>query len=424
MFERIAVAGAGVAGLAACWAAAQRGAEIELFDARVGASCLSGGAVDDRPWEEVARSVEALGVSAIAGALPVSLETFSNDLGVWRLPAQGEPLVRLATEAGRVRVARGHERALLDLAQLPFGGRVLLPRVARAEWDADSLARALNADAYAQSRELEFEAVDAKLLKLKGEDRIAAAELAVRHDDAARLAWLAERLRDCLARAGGASGVLLGPWLGADKPLAGALSQQVGVVVGEILSGVGSAAGLRFESARLAMLSSVGVQLKPHHIMSITRSSYVRGGVTLELDDESQVEVDAVVLAIGGLVGGGIIYDPPEDRAGRDMARAGGVPFQLSLRAPLTLQAMGKRLDVVGSMLGPALDAVAWPVDADPGYLEAVGVASQGAVAAPGLFAAGDCVADQPRTVLQAAYSGIVAGAAAAGEPGDIARAQ
>lgn len=415
MFERVTVVGAGAAGLAAVWAAARRGAEIRLFDAGVGASGLGGGAVDDQPWEQVARAAQVLMHSPAAGPLPPSVRLFATELDLWRLGDQGNPLVRLATEAGRVRLARGCDRALLDLSRLPAGARVLLPRASRSEWDADALARALGADAYADSRRLSFVPVDARILEYVGEDRIAAAELASRHDDPARLGWLGERLREMLARHGHADAVLLGPWLGADRPRSGALSELAGVRVGEILGGVGSAAGLRFEAARLRMLSSVGVTLEPCRATAVRR---VEDGFEVALDGAEPAASDAVVLALGGLVSGGVRFDPPEQSAGLDMAAAARCSFQLSLSAPVRLQVDGRALDVGSSINGPALDQLAWPSDADPGYLELVGVACDGEQCGERLFAAGDVVADRPRTLLQAVHSGIRAGAAAAGEPG------
>ncbi|MBW2454975.1 MAG: FAD-dependent oxidoreductase [Deltaproteobacteria bacterium] len=429
MFERVVVIGAGAAGLAATWAAAQRGAEIRLYDGGVGCSCLNGGALDDRPWEQVARATEVLQHVTEAGPLPESVRAFARQLGLWRLPDQGQGLCRLATEAGRVRLARGHDRSLLDLARLPVGARVALPRVVRPEWDADSLAASLCADAYARSRGIQFEAMDAKVLKHVGEDRIASAELASRHDEPARRGWLAERLRESLRRATGAQGqdsparrpfdaVLIGPWLGADKPIASWLAEQLGVPVGETVSGVGCAAGMRFESARLALLSSLGIELVPRQVAAV-RNLGDELAVTIE-GGEEQAATDAVVLAIGGLAAGGVVYDPPEQSAGQDVPLAGRAAFRLSVDVPVRLQAFRKPIDVVGSIHGPALDEVAWPVDADPGLLEAVGVACQGAEAAPRVYGAGDVVADRPRTMLQAVYSGVLAGAAAAGEPGQL----
>ena len=413
MFERVAIIGAGAAGVAACWSAAQRGAEIRLFDDGVGASCLSGGAVDDRPWEEVARASEVLQVAPTARPIPEPVVAFSKALGLWHLPIVGEPLARLATEAGRIRLARGRDRALLDLAALPIGARVVVPRVARAEWDADSLARSLSADAYAQSRRLRFDAVDAKLLKLVGENRVAPAEFASRHDAEERRAWLIDRLNEVVAAQRQVDAVLLGPWLGADQPLAESVSGALQLPVGEILSGVGCAAGMRFESARLRMLSSVGVELETSRVAAIAPGE---GVLTIDVDGES-VAADAVVLALGGLAAGGIVYRPAEQDAGRGIAPRACPPFHLSVRAPVRLTARGRDIDVGGSIHGPALDELAWPTDADPGYLEAVGIDSS---AAPGIFVAGDVVADRPRTLLQAVYSGLRAGANAAGEPGSI----
>jgi len=417
MFDRVVVVGAGVAGLAACWCAAQRGAELRLFDSGLGASCLGGGAVDDRPWEEVARASEVLQSAPNARSIPASVVDFSEALGVWRLAEVGRPLARLVTEAGRVRLARGCDRALLDLSTLSDGSRVLLPRVVRPEWDADSLARALASDAYCASRGLVFDPVRAKLLKLRREDQIAPAELAARHDEPERRAWLCQRLREMMDAAGGADAVLLGPWLGADASCAEQLSAELGVAVGETLSGVGSAAGMRFEGARERLLASLGVELERARVQRIRRSG---DEIVLAVDDLGSVISDAVVLAVGGLASGGIVYHPAEQDAGSGIAPAARPSFELSVATSLPLGVHGQRLDVGGSIHGPALDEIAWPSDADPGFLESVGVLAEAGQAAPGIFAAGDVVADRPRTLLQAVFSGVRAGVRAAGEPGSI----
>ncbi|HHH27619.1 MAG TPA: hypothetical protein ENK57_04610 [Polyangiaceae bacterium] len=419
--------GAGVAGLAATWAAAQRGAKLRLFDGGLGASCLAGGAVDDRPWDEVARSVEVLDAPPLAKPLPESVRIFASDLELWRLPHPGEPLARLATASGRIRVARGHDRSLLDLSRLRRGATVLLPIVPRAEWDAPSLARAFAADAYAVSRDLRFITADAKLLKLRGEDRIAPGDLASRHDDPDRRRWLVDRLEELLDRAGPVDALLLGPWLGALEPIAPVLEAELGVLVGEVLGGVGGAAGLRFEAARAALLATTGVSIEPHNVTRI-RAGDVGDELVVSLDDDEEVVADAVVVACGGLAAGGVIYEPPEHRAGMDMPEAGAAPWRLSIDAPLQMQGHGRRLDVVGSVHGPALDHVGWPTDADPGLLESVGIRTAGTAAVllesagfeARLLAAGDVVADRPRTMLQAAFDGIRAGADAAGEPGAL----
>jgi glycerol-3-phosphate dehydrogenase subunit B len=409
VFERVVVIGGGAAGLAAAWAAAPRGAQLRLVDGGVGATALGGGAIDDRPWEEVARGMEVLAQDPPVGPLPEAVHVFGAELGLWRLPQAGQAYCRLATEAGRLRVARGAELGLLDLAQLGDGARVILPRMVRPEWDAESLAHALGAEAYAQSHRLRFEAIDAQLFKLAGEERIASPDLAARHDEPARLGWLLERLREMLGRAGRADAVLMGPWLGLARPAAPELSRALGLPVGEILGAVGGPAGLRFEAARDRMLASMGVTREARR----ARSLRARGS-------ELVVGVDGgeEVLAIGGVAAGGVVYDPPEHSAGQDLPPRGSRPFRLSLTAAVELAWQGRQLDVVSSIHGPALDEVAWPLDADPSCLEAVGVACHGSQAAPGIFAAGDVMADKPRTVLQAVWSGIRAGAAAAGEPG------
>ncbi len=417
MFERVVVIGGGVAGLAATWAAAQRGAQIRFFDSGLGASCLAGGAVDDRPWEQVARSVEVLSAAPKAGPLPASVRVFAEDLGLWELPLAGEPLARLATQAGRIRVARGRDAALLDLSRLPEGARVVLPRVSRAEWNADGLARALNADAYARSRGILFEAVDAKLLKHVGEDRIAAEDLATRHEDAGRRKWLTERLTEVIDRGGPVHGLLLGPWLGTDASIASRLETDLGLCVGEAVATLGGPAGLRYEAARERLLERIDVTRERAQVAAVDSST---SEVKVRLHGGEEVVTDAVVLAIGGVAAGGIVYDPPERVAGEDMPSAGRRAFRLSLELPVELAWGERSLDTVSSIHGPTLDEVAWPVDADPSLLESIGVQCEGLRAADAVFAAGDVVADKPRTLLQAVFSGIRAGAAAAGEPGEI----
>jgi putative NAD(P)-binding protein len=421
MFERVVVIGAGAAGVAAAWAAAQRGAQIRLLDGGPGASGLGGGAVDDRPWEELARSAEVLDTPARARPLPEAVHVFAGDLGLWQVAADGAPLVRLCTEAGRVRLARGRDRSLLDLETLPRGARVILPRVDRPEWDADALARALEEDAWARSRQISFAAVAAELLKMVGEDRIPAADLASRHDAAERGDWLADRLRTTVQRAGRADAILVGPWLGVREPLGPRVSAAVGLPVGEVVAAVGGPAGLRFEAARARLLEGLGISIEA---MRATSLAVEEGDVRITTEDGIEITADAAVLAVGGLAGGGLVYDPPEHDAGQDFPAAGRVPFRLSLEAAVELAARGRRIDVVGSIHGPPLDQVAWPVDADPSLLEAIGVRCDGVIAAPAIWAAGDVVADRPRTLLEAVWSGVLAGVAAAGEPGAIAAAR
>jgi len=419
MAERVIVAGAGIAGAAAAYAAATRGADVRLFDPGLGPSCLWGGAVDDRPWEQVARACEVLEAAPLSGPVPLQVEAFVEALGVWDLPPAGRPLVRLATEAGRVRVARGREEGLLDLSALPHGARVVLPRVARDEWDADALARCLGADDYAQRRQLRLHAVDSKLLLMVGEERIAAPDLAARHDAPERLRWLMDRLHELimLERDGGrrVDAILLGPWLGVELPRAPEISDALGVEVGEIMSGLGNAPGMRFEAARNRLMASLGVEREPRAVRTVERDGDALR-VTVAADSEP-IEAHAIVLAIGGVAGGGIQYEPPENHEDQDGPAAGRAPFALSLQAPVALQAQGLPIEIVSSTFGPALDEVAWPTDPDPGLLEAVGIACDGPVAAPGIYAAGDAVEDRPRTRLQAVFSGLRAGAAAAGRP-------
>ena len=409
MTRRIVIVGAGLAGLAAAWSAHRKGYEVTVVSAGPGASALGGGAVDDVPWEQLVRASRALGIEPLARPLAADVLAFSNDLGAWDLAAAS--LAWVATIAGRLRPARGRDHALLDLGSLT-GTRVLLPRADRANWDADALAAGLTDDPFARARRLTFVAADVPVLRFDEERRIADGDLALRHDAEPRLAWLAARLGEGLSRTA-ASAILLGPWLGAHAAQAATLSQRVGVPVGEALTGIGSPAGLRFEAARDRLLAAISAHVVLDRVTAVTHDR----GLTITLKNGASLLADALVLAIGGLAGGGLVYDPPDHNAAADLPDGIRIPFALSLRAPVKLAAnLGADAltgEATSSLHGPAIDVTAWPMGNRAGMLESAGIRCKGARAAEGITAAGDVVAGRPRTVLEAVSAGIRAGAEA-----------
>ncbi len=410
MTRRIVVIGAGLAGVAAAWSARRKGHEVTIVSAGVGASALGSGALDDVPWEQLLRSSRTLGIAPRARPLPDDVHAFASDLGTFRL--DDDRLAWVATIAGRLRPARGRDHALLDFATLG-GARVMLPRADRASWDADSLAAGLSDDPFARAHRITFLAADVPVLRFAEERRIADGDLALRHDTESRLTWLAERLLDGLAHTS-ATAVLLGPWLGAVTSQSEALSKRIGVPVGEALCGVGSPAGQRFEAARDRLLAAIGARVITDRVTMIDRDE---GDLSITLERGASLLVDGVVLAIGGLTSGGLIYDPPDHSAAADLPSGVRAPFVLSLRAPVTLVAnLGAdplTSEATSSMHGPAIDTTAWPRDDRAGMLESAGIRCNSARAAEGITAAGDVVAGRPRTALEAVTAGIRAGAEA-----------
>ncbi len=124
------------------------------------------------------------------------------------------------------------------------------------------------------------------------------------------------------------------------------------------------------------------------------------------------------MLATGGLLAGGIEYAPSESVLASALPPFARVPFRLglALECSFALGARGRALELPGSLFGAAPESLAWPFVRDA-TMDRVGllVAAEGRVAA-GLYAAGELVADAPRTWLQALESGARAGAAAARE--------
>jgi glycerol-3-phosphate dehydrogenase subunit B len=190
----------------------------------------------------------------------------------------------------------------------------------------------------------------------------------------------------------------------------------------------GGPSGLRFERARDRALSSAGVR---HARARATRIEHAGAGpgpawrVTLE--EGAAIDADAVVLATGGLLGGGIEYVPSETLVAAALPHRSTVPLRASLEAPVELGAEGRPLEIPGSLFGLAPEQIAWPFSPD-GLLARAGVlvtsGGQCVGAGAGLFAAGEIVADAPRTWLRALIDGANAGRSAGGATCEAATAR
>src|SRR5687768_14450385 len=99
----VVVVGGGIAGTAAAWLLARRGARATVIHDRAGSSALYSGALDEP------NGADSLELDADARA-------FVDALGLWRLAK-----TRIATREGVVRAAFGADQALLDLE--PLAGR-------------------------------------------------------------------------------------------------------------------------------------------------------------------------------------------------------------------------------------------------------------------------------------------------------------
>lgn len=381
---KVAVIGGGAAGTAAAWAARRAGADVVLFHDRPGATALCSGALDQGPVEDPGQPILAPEVLAFGAALDA-----------WTV---GTAAARIATHEGVLRTARGTDDALLDLT--PLAGR----RVAVAASPIDGfsggvLARSLRESAWAARTRTRFEAVTVDGIVDPGESRATAFDVAAMHDSPERIARLAE----CLRRAdASADAWLVGPWLGTTVGPAASLRRTIGHAVGETTSPPGGPAGARFEASRDSLLASLGVSVRTERIAVVERrgrSWDVRVGRSSSPPGGADAEVDAVVVAIGGVAAGGIAL--------AEWGSEGAL--RASLEAPLRLGLDGHPLEA-SARSGP--DWVALGLRA----LLRVGILADGVEArgSGGLLVAGDAAADRPRTVLEAVQSGIEAGARAA----------
>ncbi len=399
---RVFVIGAGVAGTAAAIAAARAGAQVTILDGGTGASTLATGALDFVPWTDASQTPTAISSEARA---------VLDALGAYVV---GESAAQLVTSAGVLRPAPGRDAALIDVAPLA-GRRVGVVRCHRPGWDADALAKGWGSA---------FVAIDAQLLRHTDERVLPDADFAARHDEDARVGWLAERLRDALRRARDGesiAGLVLPSSLGVEHARARELSDRTGVPCGEAITMPGGPSGLRFEQARDRALGSAGVLRSRGRATGVRREVAARGPSDrtwrVSTEEEQTFEADAVVLASGGLLGGGIEYAPSEVITASALPPFARAPLHLSIAAPLQLGAFGRPIETPGSLFGLAPESLAWPFAPD-GLLERAGVrvAQDGScLQAPrGLFAAGELLADAPRTWLHALATGARAGISAA----------
>jgi hypothetical protein len=213
--------------------------------------------------------------------------------------------------------------------------------------------------------------------------------------------------------------LVLPPSLGVQQARAQVLSRRTGVPCGEALAMPGGPAGLRFENARDRALASEGVSRSRARAKG-TKRTESRWLVATE--EGATLEADAVVLATGGLLGGGLEYFPSESMPAAALPPCARTPLRFTLDAPLIVGENGLPLELPGSLFGVAPESLAWPFSRDA-LLERAGVLvdADGRVRAfgdgpRGLFASGELVADTARTWLAAFSSGVRAGAAAARE--------
>lgn len=405
MSRRVIVIGSGIAGLAAAYASRVARANVTMVLGRPGASALMSGALDDIEWERA------------SAAPPRPLEPheagFLEALGIWEVGAER---ALVATLSGRLRPARGRDRAILDLSTLS-NAKIALPRTSRPGWDADALAASLSAEPSAKERGLVFEAIDADTLRFTDEAALSDWDLALRHDEE-RMAWLAERLR-ASAELADKQAVLFGPWLGLEARALEVLRAGLEIPVGEALSPVGGVAGLRFERARDALLASVDVVTQPGEVVRVRGES---GRAFVELVSDAMLDAHIVILATGGVAGGGIVLSRSSLHGLDDDAAEREPIFVPSMEVSATVASDGRPLSLASSAHGPDLEPLAWSNSRGRSMIERVGLFAMedGRARRPDgapidwLLVAGDTLSDRPRTALEALRTGLIAGHRAA----------
>jgi glycerol-3-phosphate dehydrogenase subunit B len=270
-------------------------------------------------------------------------------------------------------------------------------------WDAADLARAWSASSWARLTRTEFRALPVRLPEEEKLRFLPEVELAARADDPAWASALGEALRGA---GDGEAPLLCGPWLGLSPRSVLRVREAARRPLGEVLSAPGGPAGFRFEAARDAWLGRSRVNVRRGMVQSLRRTEQgfeVSIGVAAGGSERLEPAPLEVVLACGGVAGGGIRFLA----GGGADSRSFSLSLAVSARdaAVLPLRLGGREVTLESGVLGADLQSLG------RGALERVGVLADEAqrTTIPGLYAAGDVVADRPRAALEAIYSGIAA---------------
>jgi hypothetical protein len=328
-WSKSAVDGSGYAGFAAARSANAAGASTAILDSGGGASLLSLGALDWHDWHRAERAGTADqndnegAVRSLLTALP----------GFEHAKANEHEVTLLATVSGETRSARVAHRALLNLRALAPGARIAIPSAPGIY--AEPLARALNESPLAREQRLLFSVIPSTLCKHRDEHDVSMLELAKRHDEPARQAFL---LRELAAIAqSGHQACLLPPILGTLPDTCARLQAEAPLVIGELYGFTPSPMSLRYASAVATALGNLAI---PRIRAKVTAISFIGNCIVAETDTGERWSARALVLATGGILGGGLRYTPAAAGDGREFPFRASDEFALGLdgTVPSTLE--------------------------------------------------------------------------------------
>lgn len=289
--RRIAVIGGGFAGLSACAALIERGIRPILFSKGMGASQLTSGAFDMRPWTE-----------AGSGEASEPLEwarSFLTRMGLLAYE-QTRRESQVATTHGVVRRADLVGVRVLDLG--PLASKVIgVAGVRRDDWDPEALCTAYGETAWARRTRTRFVVAPLTGLVSEEELRFPLSAFCRLFDDPVRIATLVAALERMKGGTSEMAGLLCGPWLGA-----GRTGLEGTIAVGETLSPPEGAFGQRAADAFETLRTELGLTYEGHRVTGVVPQADT---VKIDVDANGRTDahfVDAVVIATGGLIGGGV----------------------------------------------------------------------------------------------------------------------
>lgn len=365
----VLVIGSGMAGLVAALAAAREGAGVRLLCAGVGSLGISSGIVDllgyaegravDDPWAAMSRlppehPYALLGVERVRAALDFFAETAAAQGWPMRPGPEGRN-TRVPTVMGTLKptwLVPGD----MDAAALASARRVLVCSVeGLRDCRPGLIVSQLRRYAAWADRQLDSLLIPSPLGEAhRGLSALDLARAADRDP-----AWLAEALR---SHAGGCDLLLLPPICGshAGHAVWDAVREAAGCPVAEMLGIPPGVGGLRLREVLLGALRWQDFELVENAtaLRAETAGARCVAVTAAASGGERRHEARAVVLATGGILGGGIALTP---------GRAREAVFGLDIPMPEDVEAWSEK-DVFGnhrfSRLGLRVDACMRPVDA------------------------------------------------------------
>lgn len=406
----ILIVGSGFASVGAAYSAYERGIKTTLVVGRSGASALGCGVYDYT--NSLTQRERLLLESQVQHAfkqidVPIHL---------------GERWV--VSSIGTLRCSHAQDEQILSFETIEQGAQtpILIPDCPLHYWCAHSLAQSLQESFHSYGIPIPpIHTLPISLIQSHTEAQYSFADLASLHDSTDRCSWLIEQLRQMrvLAQTPSAT-LLLPPILGVHPSTIQRIRASLGPNIGETLCEPGGPSALRYAHWMRKAFQTMKINCIDGQVTSLSDfKAFIE-------PKHQPLSFDRVILATGGILGGGITFRSSEHEQAQEIPMHAQQSIHLGLRIECRQPTLLSHDDIAFAIDGSIVEATGSLFGGDPHSwlnqpmpnLMRVGVCVDETYRVltrlnqpiDWLFAAGDLVTAQPHTALSAFVSGLRAG--------------